>query len=280
MWAHMEHADLKTRQLLSRLRDDRSGRVVFVAHCLLNENVRYLGGACRPGDVSEVVDGLRRQGVGICQMPCPEQQVWGGVLKRRLLALYGSRRLGSRRVRRLVVVLLSAYTRWRYRRLAGTLVRQMADYRSSGFEVSGIVGVDASPSCGVRYTLDLGAALEALAMCDLASIDRATFNRDVVASTCIAGEGMFIEGLREELARRDQRERFFAHDLIAELGQRRIAPIELGCEGNDATGVGRANARSIRSTGRPDESRTRRRTRRPTAPLAASARGPLERRKE
>ena len=55
----MQRYDLKTRQLRSRLRDDRSGRVVFVAHCLLNENVRYLGGACRPGDVGEIVDVLR-----------------------------------------------------------------------------------------------------------------------------------------------------------------------------------------------------------------------------
>jgi hypothetical protein len=91
----MAHSDLRMRQLRSRLRDDRSGRVAFVAHCLLNENVRYLGGACRPGDVSEVVDGLQRQGVGICQMPCPEQDAWGGVLKRRLLAMYtGAARSG------------------------------------------------------------------------------------------------------------------------------------------------------------------------------------------
>jgi uncharacterized protein YbbK (DUF523 family) len=215
------------RQLRSRLRDDRSGRVAFVAHCLLNENVRYLGGACRPGDVSEVVDGLQRQGVGICQMPCPEQDAWGGVLKRRLLAMYGSRRLASGPVRRLVVVLVSAYTRWRYRRLASAIARQIADYRSSGFDVSGVVGVDASPSCGVRHTLDLGAAFEALAKCDLATIDRATFNRDVVASTRVAGEGMFIKALREELARRGQRVRFFAHDLVAELEKRPIPPIEL-----------------------------------------------------
>ncbi len=207
--------------------------MVFVAHCLLNENVRYLGGAGRPGDVGEIVDGLQRQGVGICQMPCPERGVWGGVLKRRLLALYGSRRLTSGPVRHLVVRhlvadLLVGYTRWRYRRLARPLARQIADYQASGFEVSGIVGVDTSPSCGVRHTLHLGAALEALAKCDLATIDRATFNRDVVASTHIAGEGMFIKALRKELARHGQRVRFVAHDLIAELEQRPIAPIELG----------------------------------------------------
>jgi hypothetical protein len=35
--------------LLERLKDERSKRVIFVSHCWLNENTRYLGGAFRPG---------------------------------------------------------------------------------------------------------------------------------------------------------------------------------------------------------------------------------------
>ena len=200
---------------------------MFVAHCLLNENVRYLGGACRPGDVREIVQDLQRQDVGICQMPCPEEHVWGGVLKRRLLALYGPSPLTTGPVRGLVAPLLLAYTRWRYHRLARPLARQIADYRSSGHQVQGVIGVDTSPSCGVRHTLDLGAAFEALAKSDLSTIDRPTFNREVIASTRIAGEGMFIKALQVELARRGQVVRFVAHDLMAELEQRPIPPIEL-----------------------------------------------------
>jgi hypothetical protein len=52
--------------------------VIFLSHCLLNENVRYLGGAARASGVSEVVNGYLASGVGICQMPCPEQRAWGG----------------------------------------------------------------------------------------------------------------------------------------------------------------------------------------------------------
>ena len=33
--------------LLEKLRDERGRRVVFLSHCLLDENVRYLGGAFR-----------------------------------------------------------------------------------------------------------------------------------------------------------------------------------------------------------------------------------------
>lgn len=77
--------------LLERLKDERSQRVIFVSHCLLNENTRYPGGAFRSGGVDELMDGWQREGVGICQMHCPEQRAWGGVLKRYLLPMYGSR---------------------------------------------------------------------------------------------------------------------------------------------------------------------------------------------
>jgi uncharacterized protein YbbK (DUF523 family) len=94
-----------TRQLLlERLQDERSKRVIFVSHCLLNENTRYFGGAFRPGCVDELVDGFQREGMGISQMHCPEQRVWGGVLKRYLLPIYGSRGTLLYRLRHLAVM--------------------------------------------------------------------------------------------------------------------------------------------------------------------------------
>lgn len=43
-------------------RDERGGRVVFAWHCLLNQNVRYLGGATRPGGVDDLVGGWHAAG--------------------------------------------------------------------------------------------------------------------------------------------------------------------------------------------------------------------------
>jgi hypothetical protein len=65
-------AESRCRLAAERLRDDRSRRVAFVSHCLLNENTRYLGGAFRPGAVAEFVAELVDHDIGICQMPCPE----------------------------------------------------------------------------------------------------------------------------------------------------------------------------------------------------------------
>ncbi len=47
-----------------RLEDRRSRKVVFLSHCLLNENTRYLGGACREGCVEEIVQLCQQRGLG------------------------------------------------------------------------------------------------------------------------------------------------------------------------------------------------------------------------
>jgi hypothetical protein len=46
---------MKAEALRRVLSDTRSGKVVFVSHCMLNQNVRYQGGATRPGAVQAVV---------------------------------------------------------------------------------------------------------------------------------------------------------------------------------------------------------------------------------
>ena len=47
-------------------------RVAFIAHCLLNQNAKVLGGAKRPAMWEPVIDLLREHGYTIRQMPCPE----------------------------------------------------------------------------------------------------------------------------------------------------------------------------------------------------------------
>ena len=204
----------RLRRLRSRLRDERSGRVAFVCHCLLNENTRYLGGAFRPGAVPEVVGPYLRDGIGICQMPCPEQLAWGGVLKRRLLLVYGRPRLG--RVIRPLLPALAACTALRYRLLAGRVAGQIADYQDSGFDVAGVVGVDASPTCGVTTTLDLNTALGAMAGCPLNRLDRSFMNDTVINRSARPGRGQFISALDGALARRGRQVPLLGHDLRSE----------------------------------------------------------------
>jgi uncharacterized protein YbbK (DUF523 family) len=203
--------------LLERLRDERSRRVVFVAHCILNENTRYLGGAFRPGAVEEVLEPYVRQGVGIYQMPCPEQRAWGGVLKRWMLQAYGSKGSATYKLRGLLVPLFLAYTRRIYRQLAARIARDILDYTRSGFEVVGIIGIGGSPSCGVERTLDLKRSLPVLASTPIDHLDRETFNETAIAQCAAEGQGLFIQALERELDRRGLQVPFLEHDLIAEM---------------------------------------------------------------
>ena len=203
--------------LLERLKDERSQRVIFVSHCLLNENTRYLGGAFRPGGVDELVDGFQREGLGICQMHCPEQRAWGGVLKRFLLPMYGSRGTLRYRLRGVLLPLFLWYTRWRYRHLAQEAVRDVEDYVRSGYEVVGIVGVGGSPSCGVCNTLDLRRSLEVVAGCPLARLDRRVMNEEAIAACLSEGEGLFMAAIRRQLRRKHLSITWFEHDLLSEI---------------------------------------------------------------
>jgi predicted secreted protein len=197
------HLDIEPSAQLTllqrRLRDERSMKVAFVSHCLINQNVRYLGGATSPACMDPVVDRLRAGDVGIVQMPCPEQRAWGGVLKRRMLHLYGTRWSRSRIGRPLTLAVTRQWTRLQYRRLARRVAREMRDYIDSGYEVTEIIGVGPSPSCGVTATVDLAGAIDAMARCDPGTIDADTVNTAVVRANTIAGRGLFMEALVSHL---------------------------------------------------------------------------------
>jgi predicted secreted protein len=204
----------------ARLHDQRSGRVVFLSHCLLNENTRYLGGAGRQGGVAEIVKPCLEQGIGIVQLPCPEERAWGGVLKRRLLGFYGADARMSFRFRAVLLPIMLFYTRRVYRRLARHVANQVHDYVASGYTVLGIVGVDGSPSCGVRTTMNMARAFVEVGR--LSQGATATDVNAIVRRNAVGGNGLFAALLREELVGRGLNIPFAAHDLLAEVEGRKV----------------------------------------------------------
>lgn len=208
-----------TARLLARsLADARSGSVVFLSHCLLNEHTRYLGGAARPACVDEVVAKCVDARLGMIQMPCPEQSAWGGVLKRKFLSLYGWRRR-HRRLGRLLAPLLwrgaALYSTLAYRRLARGVARDIEDYTQAGIEVRAVVSVDASPSCGLSTRVDFR-ALETYIDLDPA---RTTPEEQtaIVRRYIRPGAGTFTRELQRALGQRGVLVPFVAHDLLAEF---------------------------------------------------------------
>ncbi len=204
--------------LVDRVPDARGREVVFVAHCLLNENTRYLGGACRACCVREVVDACLDRGLGLVQMPCPEQEVWGGVLKRRMLRLYGLERRSrvAAALVRLARPIAAWYVRRAYRRLARRIAAQIDDYERSGLRVRGVIGIDGSPSCGVHTTIDAGRFVDAMLRVEVARFSTAAQNA-MVRGFAAPGRGLFIDELARALERRHLRVPLYAHDLFREL---------------------------------------------------------------
>ena len=151
--------------------DGRSRRVVFLAHCLLNQNAISDGTAVCPAAFREVLQILLDAEAGVVQLPCPELCCLG--LDRG--DIHGAERpvtVENTRIRR---AMSASPARERLDALVEHTARQVMEYHRHGFEILGIVGADRSPNCGVETTSD--------------------HNMEV------PGKGLFMEALSRRLAK-------------------------------------------------------------------------------
>ena len=129
-------------------RDKRSKRVIFVSHCILNQNAMINGMASYPGVFRELIDAIAGSDCSIVQLECPEMMVLG--LDRKV-DIHTTRTTGSEDTR--VRVLMETRSgRRSCRKMAEKAVYQINQYRQSGFVVAGVLGINASPTCGVETT--------------------------------------------------------------------------------------------------------------------------------
>lgn len=116
------------------MEDNRSHKVAFVAHCLLNQNAKVSGLAHHPAMIDEVVELLRLSDVGIVQMPCPEFVHFGL-----------GRPLGNDT--------REQYDIPQYREacavLSDRITSDIKEYTTNGCTAVCILGVEGSPSCSV-----------------------------------------------------------------------------------------------------------------------------------
>lgn len=128
--------------------DKRSKRVIFVAHCILNQNAISDGTANYPGSHVDIIRTLLDAQVGIIQMPCPELcclgldrgNIWGAESP----VVVENTRIRKEIQRPDAVSLLD--------RLVEQVISQIIEYHKHGFKILGIVGINRSPSCGVDTT--------------------------------------------------------------------------------------------------------------------------------
>lgn len=203
-------------ELSRKLKDDRGKKVIFAAHCILNQNSRYLGGAFRKGCIDELVDHLQKSGVGMIQMKCPEQKAWGGVLKKYMWLPIGRKNSLLYKLRGVLTPIFIWRTKRVFQKIAGEVASEIKDYLDSGFEVVGVLGIDGSPSCGVNKTVDVEKFVGLLAGAEVDEFDRDQMN--LMVKGCLAdGSGYFIKALEQALKKKNLSLKFIAHDLIKEM---------------------------------------------------------------
>lgn len=185
--------------------DKRGGRVVFVSHCLLDQNARFPGIAVHPGPVPELARGLADAGIGIEQLPCLEMKYWGGVSRKwAFLPMLGS-------MPSLVLPIAVRVYASLCAREARKVARSIGDFVRSGYQVLGVVAVDDSPTCGLVRTLRLTPSMLETAR---TSPDLAPALQGLLEE----GSGLFMGSLLEEVRAKGLGVPFLTFDPWADPG--------------------------------------------------------------
>lgn len=107
-------------------------KVVFVPHCILNQNVRASGKEKSNGSIKEIVNFFVEAEIGIVQLPCPEVEFDGGLNR-----IFRTKESYNKNYRN------------RCREISLKILKDIKGYLEKDYNVLGILGVEFSPTCGV-----------------------------------------------------------------------------------------------------------------------------------
>ena len=113
----------------------RSKKVVFVSHCILNQNARAMGREKAAGAIRELVELLSDADVGIVQIPCPQME-------------FGNSAVG-RKAKEKGTLDTKSY-RSACKKMSASILKQIESYLAKNYKVVGVLGVELSPTCGVH----------------------------------------------------------------------------------------------------------------------------------
>lgn len=114
---------------------ERSKKVIFVSHCLLNQNVRAFGREKFSGSFKDLLELFASAGVGIIQLPCPQIEYDSDGLNRKIKPKSAFETNGYRKY---------------CNKISNNIIKQIENYLRNNYEVIGILGVELSTSCGVH----------------------------------------------------------------------------------------------------------------------------------
>lgn len=155
------------------MEDQRSGKLVVVAHCIMNVHSLEDNLAIYPGLEKEVVELLVKKGVGIYQIPCPEVELSGIFRKALPKESYDHPKI-----------------RDFYRTLAEDITRTLNWYVKKDYGIIAVIGAQGSPTCGIEFVGRWKDDVEG----------KRQFPRDI---EFVPGTGVFMEEFRKALEKID-----------------------------------------------------------------------------
>lgn len=112
---------------------ERSKRVIFISHCILNQNTVVCPLARVKGAYREIIEEIMNNGIGIHQLPCPEYRHLG--LKREPMDK-------------------KQYDTIKYRTFCRSIsqdtINVMREYLDNDYKIVGLIGINESPTCSIN----------------------------------------------------------------------------------------------------------------------------------
>lgn len=137
---------------------ERSKKVIFTSHCILNQNTVVLPLARANGAYRDIIEVIIDNGIGIHQLPCPEYIYLG--LKRKPMT---KEEYDTKEFRNLC------------KDISKDTVAIIKEYLDNGYNIVGLVGINDSPTCNI--TGNKGILMEELlASCKEANIELNTID--------------------------------------------------------------------------------------------------------
>lgn len=157
---------------------ERSKKVVFISHCILNQNTVVNPLARAKGAYRDIIQEIMNNGIGIHQLPCPEY-----------------RHLGLNRKPMNKLEYDTVEFRTLCKDISKDTINMMKEYLENGYEIVGLIGINNSPTCSIRATK--GILMEELL--SLAEKEKIYLNTIDVPTEYFDGKDneKFIEDLRE-----------------------------------------------------------------------------------
>lgn len=112
---------------------DRSKKVIFMSHCILNQNTVVCPLARAKGGYREIIGKIMDEGIGIHQLPCPEYRYLG--LKREPMS---KEQYDTKNFRDLC------------NGIAEDFIKIMKEYLENDYEIVGLIGINNSPTCSIK----------------------------------------------------------------------------------------------------------------------------------